>query len=90
MNIPIFQMEHKPRKIWEQVAAGSADSRILVQAMDWLSGISWSVDQYSIVREDGVLWWGVSGENASHVVRADGATQEEAWVCVVEAVKNLI
>lgn len=59
------------------------------QAATQLLDAGWCVSEFVTVGRNGSRCWVVSGSNGNHLIRADGATKEKAWLCAVEQARSL-
>ena len=82
----------------DQEGLGSRESEIGYQnparavaeeAKKWLVQAGWATYEAFSTGSDGLPWWCVFGINGAAQTWGDGATQEEAWLCAVEAARIL-
>jgi hypothetical protein len=50
---------------------------------------SWSIGSTAFANEDGNLVWLVSGHNGANLIRAEGATELEAWRAAADQARSL-
>ena len=67
-----------------RLKTGTAGSSLVMEARSRLQSDGWIADDFAGF--DAVLcpWWVVTAVRDDQFVQADGATPEEAWLCVVE------
>ncbi|SIN69983.1 hypothetical protein SAMN05444166_0224 [Singulisphaera sp. GP187] len=61
----------------------------VAEAIIALKRAGWSIGDAAFVGESGERVWVVSGYNGENLIRADGATQAEAWHRAIEQARVL-
>ncbi len=57
--------------------------------MNQLNADGWFLNVSTMVGFDGLVHWVVAGIKGGNLIRADGPTREEAWVCALEQARAL-
>ena len=66
-----------------------AASQVVADAGNWLDEAGWQTLEIAINDRDGLRQWVVFATRQMSLLRTDGATREEAWICAVEQARLL-
>ena len=61
----------------------------IAEALHRLHRAGWSIGSTAFASASGDLVWAVDGWNGENVIRADGATEAEAWRAAIEQARGL-